>query len=55
MADANLLSELKRQKTLSGLVLYGRIRCAIKKPDMLGDLVAYPGGEFAIIDVFSET
>lgn len=53
MADANLLSELKRQKTLSGLVLYGRIRCAIKKPDMLGDLVAYPGGEFAIIDVFS--
>lgn len=53
MAEANILRELNRNQTLENLVLFGKIRCAIKRPSILGDnLQVSNNGVFAILDVF---
>lgn len=57
MADANILEALARKGKggcLEKLVLYGRVRCAIKQPDILGSSVKVSDvGAFAILDVFA--
>lgn len=57
MADANVLSALSKQGAngyLDGLILYGKIRCAIERPDILGtSLETSDVGAFAILDVFA--
>lgn len=52
MADANLLEILDRETKLENMVVYGNIRCAIKKPKFLvtSDVV---GGFFALVDVLA--
>lgn len=55
--DANLLEALSRQgrgKSLDGLIIYGRVRCAIQRPDILdARLETIPTGAFAILDAFA--
>lgn len=56
MAEANLLSALSRQGrrgSLNDLVLYGRVRCAIKKPKILGSSLEFAPGFFAILDCYA--
>lgn len=55
MSDANLLEVLNRsgkKVVLENIVLYGKIRCAIKEPDILSGL-KISGGMYAIVDVFA--
>lgn len=54
MADGNLLSVLSanKYKGLQNLVLFGRVRCAIEKPDFLDNLEASNGGFFALLDAY---
>ena len=42
MAEANILEALSRQGAngfLDSLLLYGKVRCAIKRPDIIGSKV----------------
>lgn len=56
MADANLLEALKRNKNrLDNIVVFGRVRCAIKDPNLLGKSVEVSehDGFFAILDAYA--
>jgi len=57
MAEANILEALSRQGAngfLDSLLLYGKVRCAIKRPDIIGSKVEVSEeGDFAILDVFA--
>lgn len=54
--NANLIKALQSQKskyaTLNNLVLFGRVRCLIDKPKILGSLLIKEGTYIAILDVF---
>lgn len=56
MADANLLRVLRDGnngvKVLEDVVIFGKVRCAIKHPEILGSLEV-GNGVFAIIDAFA--
>ena len=54
MADGNLLSAINSNKYsgLQNLVLFGRVRCAIEKPDFLNSLEASDDGYFALLDAY---
>lgn len=56
MADANLLRVLRDRnngvKVLEDVVIFGKVRCAIKHPEILGSLEV-GNGVFAIIDAFA--
>lgn len=55
MADANLLDVIRRRgkrNALENIVIFGRIRCAIKEPSILSGLKVR-GGMYAIIDAFA--
>lgn len=56
MADANLLRVLRDRnngvKVLEDVVIFGKVRCAIKHPEILGSLEVGTG-VFAIIDAFA--
>lgn len=55
MADANLLSVIKqrgKRNALEDIVIFGKIRCAIKEPEILSGLEV-KGGVYAIIDAFA--
>lgn len=56
MADANLLRVLRDRnngvKVLEDVVIFGKVRCAIKRPEILGSLEV-GNGVFAIIDAFA--
>jgi hypothetical protein len=56
MADANLLKVLRDRnngvKVLEDVVIFGKVRCAIKHPEILGSLEV-GNGVFAIIDAFA--
>ena len=55
--DANLLEALSRQgrgKSLDGLIIYGRIRCAIDRPSVIdSSLETISTGAFAILDAYA--
>ena len=57
--DANVLEALDRsggaykRPALSNIIIYGRIRCLINRPDMLGSGVKETNGNFAIIDAYA--
>jgi len=57
--DANVLEALDRSSgafkraALSNIIIYGRIRCLINKPDILGDGIKETNGYFAIIDAYA--
>lgn len=54
MADANILEALNSRGTLDSLILYGKVRCAIEKPNILGNTLEVSDvGAFAILDVFA--
>lgn len=56
MADANLLEALRKVgsgKSLDDLMLFGRVRCAIKRPNILGKNVETAAGMFAIVDIYA--
>lgn len=57
MADANLLkaiSDAGKGNSLNDLVLFGRVRCAIKRPKVVGSkLETVDYGAFAILDAFA--
>lgn len=59
MSDANVLSALDRQTsgykrpTLNNIIIYGRVRCIIRKPDIIGTGVRETNGHFAIIDAYA--
>jgi len=57
MADANLLEALKKQGPkgcLEQLIIFGRVRCAIERPSILGKtLKTSETGIFAILDVYA--
>ena len=59
MSDANVLEALDRvssgykRPALSNVIIYGRVRCIIKKPSILGNGVKETGGHFAIIDAYA--
>lgn len=56
MADANLLEVLNRNKSrIDNIVIFGRVRCAIKDPGILGNSIEIPDKEgfFAIIDAYA--
>ena len=53
MSDANLLKVLEKKSTgLMDIVVYGKVRCAIMKPAVVGGLTESEGF-FAIVDVFA--
>lgn len=55
MKNANLLkvlSGLKKSQSIERVTLYGRVRCAIKKPELLSGLSNVDYGSFAILDCF---
>lgn len=64
MADANILKALEEQRRilagtgrydicLEKLILFGKVRCAIEKPNFLGSSTgASEGGAFAILDTY---
>ena len=52
MADANLLKVLKEKESVSDVIVYGEVRCAIEKPSIVGRL-ALTEGFFAIVDVIA--
>lgn len=55
--DANLLEALNRQGVrgcLEDIIVYGRVRCAINRPDVIGStLKTVPTGAFAILDAYA--
>lgn len=55
--DANLLEALSKQgrgKSLDGLIVYGRVRCAIDRPYVIGSsLETVSTGAFAILDAYA--
>lgn len=60
MSDANVLSALDNQKndsykrpSLTNIIIYGRVRCIIKKPSIIGDGIKETNGHFAIIDAYA--
>lgn len=56
MADANLLEALNKNKgRIDNIVVFGRVRCAIKNPNLLGKSIEVPNnsGFFAIIDAYA--
>lgn len=55
MANANLLDVLARQgrtRAISNIVVFGRVRCAIQRPELIGNLKV-DNGVFAIIDAYA--
>ena len=53
--DANLLDAIRKvgaKNSLDDILLFGRVRCAIKRPNILGN-VETAAGMFAIIDVYA--
>ena len=55
MADANLLELLHqrgRRSTLENIVVFGKVRCAIKQPEMMDGLKTSKG-MYAILDAFA--
>lgn len=59
MSDANVLDALDRQDngykrpSLNNIIIYGRVRCIINKPSILGDGIKETNGYFAIIDAYA--
>ena len=56
MADANLLDALRRHSgKIDNILIFGRVRCAIKDPKLLGKSVEVSSKEgcFAIIDAYA--
>ncbi len=53
MAVANVLKVLSRKGALKEVILYGKLRCFIEKPERLSGLEADGTGHFAILDVFA--
>lgn len=56
MADANLIYAIKSQGKngfLKDIVVFGKVRCAIKRPSVIGTSVEAGNGFFAIIDAFA--
>ena len=59
MSDANVLSALDRQSggykrpSLNNIIIYGRVRCLIHKPSIVGDGIKETNGYFAIIDAYA--
>ena len=53
VADANLLEILDRESKLDNMIIYGNIRCAIKKPSFLSDSIGVTDGFFALVDVLA--
>ena len=56
MSDANVLLALKkegRNGSLDNIVVFGRVRCAIEKPYVVGNNLEFAPGFFAIIDVYA--
>lgn len=57
--DANVLSALDRQESgykrpaLNNVLIYGRVRCIIAKPSIVGNGVQETNGHFAIIDAYA--
>lgn len=55
MADANLLEIIKRRgkrNALENIVIFGKVRCAIKEPKILQGLTVQDG-HYAIVDAFA--
>ena len=64
MADANILKALNEQQNMASgsykgnasldkLILFGKVRCAIERPKMIGGSIdVASGGAFAILDTF---
>lgn len=56
MADANLLQVLSkkgRKGSLDNIVVFGRVRCAIERPYIVGNSLEFASGFFAIIDCYA--
>lgn len=53
MADANLLEILSNESKLDNMVVYGNVRCAIKKPSYLSNSIGITDGFFALVDVLA--
>lgn len=53
MADANLLEILDKESKLDNMIVYGNVRCAIKKPNFLSSSVGLTDGFFALVDVLA--
>ena len=56
MADANVLKALKNQGrsgSLDNVVVFGRVRCAIERPYVVGNSLEFAPGFFAIIDCYA--
>lgn len=56
MITANLLEVLKKSRKTIGLkdlVLYGRVRCAIERPSVIGKDIQVSSGFFCIVDVYA--
>ena len=59
MSDANVLEALDRasggykRPALNNIVIYGRVRCIIEKPSILGEGIKETNGHFAIIDAYA--
>ena len=56
MADANLLQALKKRgkrASLDNVVVFGRVRCAIERPYVVGKALDCAPGFFAILDCYA--
>ena len=56
MADANLmsvLSSLGKGGSLNDIVIFGRVRCAIKRPNVISGKLHTKQGMFAILDAYA--
>lgn len=53
MADGNLLEVLSKEQKLDNMIVYGKVRCAINKPEFLSNNVGVTEGFFALVDVLA--
>lgn len=56
MADANVLQALRKQGrsgSLDNIVVFGRVRCAIERPYVVGNSLECAPGFFALIDCYA--
>ena len=59
MSDANVLHALDMQKggykrpSLNNIIIYGRVRCIISRPSIIGNTIIDGNGYYAIIDAYA--
>ena len=59
MSDANVLHALDMQKggykrpSLNNIIIYGRVRCIISRPSIIGNTIVDGSGYYAIIDAYA--